>query len=159
MKETFFRHVDIRAENTFIPEPDLENPEKSAEDYNRLIKENGIDIQVLGIGRNAHIGFNEPGTSFESETALVELAASTREANARFFDSLDEVATHAVTVGIKNILSAKEIILLAFGSDKAEVVRAMLYGPITEEVPASALRLHPNVHVYLDEDAARRIDD
>ena len=115
----------------------------------------GVDLQLLGIGNNGHIGFNEPGTPFGSLTHIVELTESTREANKRFFASLDEVPTHAVTMGVKTVMQARSIILMAIGPAKAPIMKEMLQGPVTEKVPASVLQLHPDVTVYMDFEAAK----
>ena len=111
-------------------------------------------MQLLGIGNNGHIGFNEPGTPFGSLTHVVELTESTREANKRFFNSIDEVPTHAATMGIRTVMNARGILLIALGKAKAEIMKKTLCGPVTEEVPASVLQLHPNCTVYCDEEAA-----
>ena len=115
------------------------------------------DVQILGIGSNGHIAFNEPGTPFDSETHIVTLKESTRRDNARFFASIDEVPTHAVTMGIKTILNAKKIILVATGTNKADAIYNMINGPISEDCPASALRNHPDVDVIVDRDAAAKL--
>lgn len=122
--------------------------------YNDVISEYPIDFQILGIGRNGHIGFNEPGTSFEERTHVVDLEASTIEANSRFFDSIDDVPKQAISMGIASIMDSKMVVLLAFGKEKAEAVRAMLTGDITEDLPASILQKHPNCVVIVDTDAA-----
>ncbi|MGO2748144.1 glucosamine-6-phosphate deaminase [Microbacterium sp.] len=114
----------------------------------------GIDVQILGIGQNGHIGFNEPGSGFHSLTRVTPLDASTRAANARFFDSIEDVPTHAVTQGIATILSARRIVVFAFGRAKADAVAAAISGPRTEQMPASALQDHPDVSWVIDEDAA-----
>ena len=152
MDKNLFEHVDIDMANTRVPSGI--NTEIAA-DYDREIEEaGGVDMQLLGIGNNGHIGFNEPGTPFGSITHVVELTESTREANARFFESIDEVPTHAVTMGIKTVMNAKKIILIATGAAKAPIVKEFIQGPVTEEVPASVLQLHPNVEVFLDHEAA-----
>lgn len=131
--------------------PDGTNPEA----YDDLIASHGgIDLQILGIGRNGHIGFNEPGSSFQSHTRVVDLDESTREANARFFDSLADVPQHSVTQGIGTILNARRLVVVASGAEKAAAVAAAINGPRTEEMPASVLRDHPDVTWFLDEDAA-----
>lgn len=123
--------------------------------YDSAIKAHGgIDVQILGIGQNGHIGFNEPWSGFESLTRVTPLDDSTRAANARFFESIDDVPTHAVTQGIATILAARRIVVLAFGQAKAAAVAAAISGPRTERMPASALQDHPNVSWALDEDAA-----
>ena len=116
--------------------------------------ENPVDLQVLGIGQNGHIAFNEPGTPFDSVTHEVALTESTIKANARFFDSIDEVPKSAICMGIANIMAAKEIILLAKGESKAKAIKAMVEGPVTTDVPASVLQKHPNVTVVADQAAA-----
>jgi len=134
--------------------PDAKTPEA----YDAAIAAHGgVDVQILGIGQNGHIGFNEPGSAFDSLTRVTPLDGSTRAANARFFDSLEDVPTHAVTQGIATILKARRIVVLAFGQAKAEAVAAAISGPRTEQMPASALQDHPNVSWVLDEGAASRL--
>ena len=125
--------------------------------YNLLLSENEIDIQVLGIGSNGHIAFNEPGTPFGSKTHCVELDQKTREDNARFFNSIDEVPTHAITMGLANIMKAKQIILIATGANKAEALRKMILGDVTEDMPASILQFHPNVVIFTDIEAVKTL--
>ena len=133
---------------------------KVCADYNEIIRSvGGIDIQLLGIGGNGHIGFNEPGEAFEKETHCVDLTESTIKANARFFESMDEVPKQAYTMGIKNIMAAKKILLVATGSAKADALYKSLYGPITPNVPASILQLHQDVTVVADEDALSLIKE
>ena len=152
MNENLFKHIDIDLANTRVPAGI--NTAIAAE-YDREIEAaGGIDLQLLGIGVDGHIGFNEPGTPWDSVTHVVELTENTREVNSRFFASLDEVPTHAVTMGIKTVMNARSIILMAIGKSKAEIVRAFIQGPVTTEVPASILQLHPAVEVYLDPEAA-----
>jgi len=125
--------------------------------YDQVLEDNPIDIQILGIGTNAHIGFNEPGTSFDSKTQKVFLTQETIESNKRFFDSEDDVPKHAYSMGIDSIMGAKKIILLAYGGNKAEAVANTVNGPVTEEVPASVLQNHPDVIVIVDEAAASNL--
>jgi len=125
--------------------------------YDQVLEDNPIDIQILGIGTNAHIGFNEPGTSFDSKTQKVFLTQETIESNKRFFDSEDDVPKHAYSMGIDSIMGAKKIILLAYGENKAEAVANTVNGPVTEEVPASVLQSHPDVIVIVDEAAASNL--
>ncbi|MBM4761028.1 glucosamine-6-phosphate deaminase [Bacillus sp. B15-48] len=154
MNEQLFNHIDIDKANTFVPLGDTENPQQQCVDYeNRLKEHGGIDLQILGIGSNGHIAFNEPGTSFQSETHIIELTASTREANARFFDSIDEVPTHAITMGIASIMRSKEILLLISGEGKREALSQLIHGEATEDFPASVLKNHPNVTIIADEAA------
>lgn len=139
---------------TFIPNGLATDVEAELARYNALLDEHPIDLQILGIGQNAHIGFNEPGSSRDTKTQLVDLAESTIQANARFFDSVEDVPTQAFSMGLASIMKSKHILLLAFGESKAQAVRDMVEGPVTEEVPASLLQEHPNVTVYLDSAAA-----
>lgn len=154
MHENLFNHVDIKEENVHIPyaHGDLE---ACCKEYNEMLSKVQIDLQVLGIGANGHIGFNEPGTCFDQETFIVKLTEKTRQDNARFFNSIDEVPTHAITMGIKNIMQAKQILLLASGKSKQEAVKKLLEGEITEDFPASVLKKHPNVIVIIDEEAGK----
>src|SRR5690625_3570667 len=153
MNERLFDHIDINKANTFIPNGLAENPEDECNRFEKLITEkDSIDLQVLGLGLNGHIGFNEPGTAFDARTHVVELVESTRNANARFFDHIDEVPTHAISMGIGTILDAKEIILLVQGDAKSSILHDVVHGPITEDVPASILQKHPKVTVITDID-------
>lgn len=138
----------------YLPNGLANDLEEEVSRYNDLISENPIDFQILGIGRNGHIGFNEPGTSFEERTHVVDLEASTIEANSRFFDSIDDVPKQAISMGIASIMDSKMVVLLAFGKEKAEAVRAMITGEVTENLPASILQKHPNCIVIVDTDAA-----
>ena len=153
MDHNLFDHIDIDKDRTRVPSGiDISDPAA----YDKEIQAaGGVDLQLLGIGNNGHIGFNEPGTPFGSLTHIVELTESTREANKRFFASIDEVPTHAVTMGIKTVMQARSIILMAIGPAKAPIMKEMLQGPVTEKVPASVLQLHPDVTVYLDYEAAK----
>jgi glucosamine-6-phosphate deaminase len=117
----------------------------------------GIDMQLLGIGCNGHIGFNEPGTPLESLTHVVELTQNTREVNARFFESLDDVPTHAATMGIKTVMNARKLLLIALGESKADAVYQTIKGPVSSACPASVLQLHPDAVVFLDEAAASKL--
>lgn len=157
MMRHLFNHVDIDQKNINLPNNDASSIDKHIKAYNDKMKKHPIDVQVLGIGANGHIGFNEPGTPFDNETFIVDLDEDTRIANQRFFDSLDEVPKKAITMGIKNIMRSKKIILLASGIHKAEAIKKMIEGPITTEHPASILQLHPNVEVFVDEEAGSMI--
>ena len=117
----------------------------------------GIDLQLLGIGNDGHIGFNEPGTPFGSTTHHIKLTEMTREANKRFFSSIDDVPTHAITMGIKTVMNARRIILIAIGEDKADIIAKAFLGKVIPMVPASVLQLHPFVEVYLDGAAAAKL--
>jgi len=148
MHENLFNHVDIKEENIHLPNGKAENLDAECVAYDTRIKEaGGVDLQLLGIGVNGHIGFNEPGTSFESLTNIVELTESTRTENAIYFDDSKDVPTHAITMGIQSIMNAKEIILIAFGEKKLEAMEKLKSGFITEDFPASQLLNHPNVTV------------
>ena len=152
MDKNLFEHIDIDMAKTHVPSGiDIE---KAAEYDAEIEKAGGIDLQLLGIGNNGHIGFNEPDTPFGSITHKVELTESTREANKRFFNSIDEVPTHAVTMGIKTVMNARKIILIALGTAKAPIIRETIKGEVTPRVPASVLQLHPDGEIYLDHDAA-----
>ena len=147
MEENLFRHINIRRENTFVP--DGLNPDREAvcAAYDaRIAALGGVDLQVLGIGNNGHIGFNEPDDHFTVGTHVVALKESTIQANARFFEDISQVPTHAVTMGMGAILQAKRILLLA-GAEKAAIVRQAMEGPVTPHVPASLLQLHPDVTI------------
>ena len=157
MHDNLFNHVDILEENVHLPSASGEDFDKQCDEYNAMLHEVEIDIQLLGIGSNGHIAFNEPGTSFELETHVVELTDKTRQDNKRFFNSINEVPTHALTMGIKNIMQAKEIVMLISGASKADTVVQLLNGPITEAFPASILHKHPNVTVIIDEAAYSKI--
>lgn len=158
MMENFFKHINIDFENINIPDGKAIDINKSSREYeSRIQKSGGIDIQILGIGRNGHIGFNEPGEKFEWTTHLVELDNDTIEANSRFFSNPDEVPKKAVSMGIKTIMNAKKIILLASGGDKADAIFKSVNGEITPEVPASILQLHPDVTLVIDREAAARL--
>jgi len=159
MNRNLFEHINISLPNTNIPNGLAPDSEAECSRYNNAIQTlGGIDLQVLGIGGNGHIGFNEPDTDFKKETHLVALTEETRTANARFFSTVDEVPTHAYTMGIKNIMSAKRILLLATGSSKAQALYDSLYGPITPHVPASILQLHNDVIVVADDKALDMIE-
>lgn len=132
-------------------------PDGMAKDYDDVLAQHAIDLQILGIGSNGHIGFNEPGTPFDSQTHVVDLTDSTIEANSRFFASRDQVPTKAISMGIASIMAAKKIILFAYGDKKADAIFKMVKGPVTEEVPASVLQNHPDVTLILDEAAAAKL--
>lgn len=148
MDKNLFSGININLENTHFP--DMNNPES----YTNLIEQHKIDFQILGVGSNGHIGFNEPGTSFESITHYVTLAESTRKDNARFFNSLDEVPAKAVTMGLKDIIRSKRIVLIAFGANKAQAIKQLVDGTESETWPVTILQRHPYVTLYLDKEAA-----
>ncbi|SFB22022.1 MULTISPECIES: glucosamine-6-phosphate deaminase [unclassified Bacillus (in: firmicutes)] len=154
MKKILFDHIDIPLDQTHISNGMAADLQRECDQYDRLIQSlGGVDVQILGIGQNGHIGFNEPGTSFESNTHIVSLTENTRIANSRFFPSIEDVPTNAITMGISSILKSKEIILLASGVKKAEAISKLLNGEIDESFPASALKLHHNVIIIADNDA------
>jgi glucosamine-6-phosphate deaminase len=158
MMENFFQHININKENINIPNGMAEDIEKECKNYeNKIKKINGIDLQILGIGVNGHIGFNEPDVNFEAETHLVMLDEKTIQSNARFFESIEEVPTKAISMGIKTIISSRKIVLLANGRGKAEAVEQMVKGKISPEMPASILQLHKDVTVIVDEEAGSRL--
>jgi len=138
-----------------VPDGALEGIEHAGDDYERALHESGgVDLQLLGIGTDGHIGFNEPGSSFASLTRVKTLTEQTRRDNARFFDSIDEVPRHCITQGLGTILRARHLVLLAFGAGKAAAVAGALEGPVTASLPGSAIQLHPHATVVVDEDAA-----
>lgn len=156
MKKHLFNKVNIKDININIPNGKAEDVEKECKEYEqRIIAKGGVDLQLLGIGRNGHIGFNEPDVKFEAMTHLVHLDEDTIEANSRFFNSIDEVPKKAISMGIKTIMHAKKVVLLASGENKAQTVYDMIYGPITPELPASILQLHNDVTIIVDEAAGR----
>lgn len=156
MERHLFSHIDLPSSQSHIPDGNAPDLEAECKHYDRLLeKVKHIDLQILGIGHNGHIGFNEPDHALTSGTHIVKLKETTREANARFFPSLEEVPTHALTMGVGTILKARTILFIARGADKAEVIHEALTGPIRTELPASLLQTHPNVVVLLDAEAGR----
>jgi glucosamine-6-phosphate deaminase len=148
MDTNLFSKINIKKENTFVPDGCAEDIKKECSEYDKLIENlGGIDIQLLGIGLDGHIGFNEPDEFFTKETHIVDLDPSTIEANARFFASKDEVPKTAITMGMGSIMNAKKILLIANGKSKEGIVKEAFFGPITPKVPASILQLHPDVTV------------
>ncbi|RST74207.1 glucosamine-6-phosphate deaminase [Siminovitchia acidinfaciens] len=155
MNEELFKYMNFAA--TYVPNGVAEDLEKECERYEGFLRNHPVDLQILGMGPNGHIGFNEPGTSFDSVTHIAELTPSTRDANKRFFDKEEEVPTRAITMGISSIMGAKEIMMLAFGEGKAEAVRTMIDAPVTVDCPATVLQNHSNAIVILDEAAASKL--
>lgn len=154
MHENLFDHVNLPVESTHLPNGMEMDSEKECKRYSALIKSmGGIDLQLLGIGHNGHIGFNEPDEQFAAQTHCVDLTEMTIEANKRFFASADEVPKQAFTMGIGTIMRAKKILMIVSGADKAEILKKSLYGPVTPQVPASILQFHPDVTVIADEAA------
>ncbi|OZY86340.1 glucosamine-6-phosphate deaminase [Cellvibrio mixtus] len=160
MKQQLFDHVDIDKTQTHVPAGDAEDPFAACEAYEKNIKQKGgIDIQLLGIGRNGHIGFNEPSSSLKSRTRVKTLTRATIDDNARFFGP-DEYQPHlSITMGIGTILESKKVVLLATGENKAEAIKATVEGPLTAACPASALQLHEQVVLVIDEAAASHLSD
>lgn len=158
MQENLFDHVDIDLAKTNIPNGMAPDPEAEVARYEAAIEAaGGIDVALLGLGHNGHIGFNEPGTPWDARTRRVQLAPQTIEANSRFFGSPEEVPTEALTMGIGTILESKQILLLVSGEGKAEILKQVLEGQLTTAVPGSVLRTHPNVIALVDKAAARLI--
>ena len=149
MNDNLFNHIDIDIAKTHVPDGLAEDGEAAGKAYDELVASLGYaDLQLLGLGHNGHIGFNEPGDSFIAPTHAVELSEKTRIANARFFDGdMDKVPTHAITMGIRSIMQAKKVILAVSGPDKMETLKKAIYGPITPEVQASILQLHKDLTV------------
>ncbi len=154
MSKYLFDRVDIDKKNTNLPNGKALDKNAECDRYNSLLKSMKQDVQVLGIGSNGHIGFNEPGTSLDSVTHVVNLTENTIKDNSRLFDDISQVPTQAFSMGIKNIMNAKSIILLASGKNKAEAIKGMVNGKIDISLPASVLQLHPFVTVIVDKDAA-----
>ncbi|MBI6020650.1 glucosamine-6-phosphate deaminase [Clostridium perfringens] len=156
MNTNLFDHINIDKNNTFVPNGLAENVEEECMAYDSRIQDmGGIDLQLLGLGANGHIGFNEPGEALSVGTHLTDLKESTIEANARFFDSIDDVPRKAITMGLGGIMKAKKIMVIASGEGKAEVVKAMMSGKITTEIPATMLQMHRDVILIVDEYAAK----
>ncbi|MFC4223890.1 glucosamine-6-phosphate deaminase [Lysinibacter cavernae] len=150
--------VGLNPELVHVPNGAIDGIRTAGERYEEaIVAAGGIDWQILGVGSNGHIGFNEPGSSLASLTRVVKLAEQTRQDNARFFDSIDDVPTHSITQGVGTILRARNLVLLAFGEHKAAAVASAIEGPVTASVPASAIQLHPHVTVLADEAAASQL--
>ena len=157
MRNNLFNHIDIDLANTDLPNGKAADLQAECDRYNAKLASLSVDVQILGIGSNGHIGFNEPNTAFGSVTHVVDLTENTIKDNARFFNSIDEVPTQALSMGIKNVMNAKSIILLASGANKADAIKATLEGPVTEAMPASVLQLHPNCYFVIDKAAASKL--
>ena len=152
MRHNLFDHVNIDQKNTNVPSG--VNGDGECERYDKLIADfGGIDLQLLGLGVNGHIGFNEPDDHFSLGTHKVTLTESTREANKRFFPSIDEVPTHAYTMGVRDILQARRVVMVASGANKAQAIKDAFFGPVTPQVPASILQYHPDFVLVADEEA------
>lgn len=155
MNNNLFNHINIDKKNTYVPNGLAEDIEKECGEYDKRIENlGGIDLQLLGIGNNGHIGFNEPDDFLHMSTHLTGLTEGTIEANARFFDKKEDVPTEAITMGLGGIMKAKKILLIASGENKAEIISKLVEGKITTQVPATLLQVHPNVTIVVDEAAA-----
>ena len=158
MQVNLFDYIDIKPENTHVLNGLAKDPEAECRAYNQLIRDlGGIDLQLLGMGHNGHIAFNEPGENFGLETHVVDLTESTIDANQRFFENRDDVPRHALSMGIKNIMNARRILMVVSGEDKAEAVYRAFAGPVTKQVPASVLQLHPDVTLVGDKAALSKL--
>ena len=158
MQVNLFDHIDIKPENTHVLNGLAKDPQAECAAYNQLIRDlGGIDLQLLGMGHNGHIAFNEPGDDFGLETHVVTLTDRTIDANTRFFESRDEVPRHALSMGIKNIMQARRILIVVSGEEKAETVCKAFAGPVTKDVPASVLQLHPDVTLVGDRAALSKL--
>ena len=159
MQQNLFDHISIDSANTMVPDGLTDDAQAMCTEYERKIEAlGGVDIQLLGIGHDGHIGFNEPCDHFPAATHEVELEEITRQANKRFFDSIDEVPTAAYTMGIGTVMAARKVLLIATGKDKAEILNKAFFGPVTPEVPASILQFHPDVTLIVDEAAAAGLE-
>ncbi len=158
MNTNLFDHVNIRKDHTFVPDGLQENSDQACQMYEQIIRDlGGIDLQLLGLGHNGHIGFNEPAEDFPKITHCVDLTESTIQANKRFFEKESDVPRQAYTMGIGTIMSAKKILVVVSGEDKAEILNKIINGPITPQVPASILQLHPDVTIVADNAALSKV--
>lgn len=158
MQENLFDHISIKPENTIVPNGLAKDVDAMCAAYEKKIEEwGGVDVQLLGIGHDGHIGFNEPETYFPGMTHEVQLTAMTREANKRFFDSIDDVPTAAFSMGIGTVMAARKIVMVITGADKADILKKSFFGPVDPQVPASILQFHPDVTVICDEAAASKL--
>ena len=160
MNDNLFSHVNIDVTKTHVPDGTIADADEACNAYEEIIASvGGVDIQLLGMGHNGHIGFNEPGTSFESLTHVTDLTEQTRKDNARFFDPLnEEVPTQACTMGLKTIMKAKKVLLVANGENKAKAIKGLLEGEVTEDLPASILQKHHDVVVIIDKAAGKLLE-
>lgn len=160
MNDNLFNHINIDVANTFVPNGLAKDLEVECKEYDkRIIELGGIDIQLLGVGNNGHIAFNEPDEHLSAGTHVISLTENTIEANARFFDNIDDVPRTAITMGVGGIMKAKKIILIASGESKAEAIKGLFSGKITTENPASMLQMHRDVTVIVDKEAAKLIEN
>ena len=157
MNDQLFNHLNFK--ETFVPNGANSDLDAECKGYDAIIDRHGIDLQLLGIGGNGHVAFNEPGTSFDFTTHVTDLVESTIDANSRYFENREDVPKTAITVGIKSIMDAKKILMIAYNDSKAQAIKEMIEGPVTTEIPASILQNHPDVTVIVDEDAAAMLSD
>jgi glucosamine-6-phosphate deaminase len=158
MWENLFKHVNFNSENTYVPQGNTEDPEEFCAWYETQIKKaGGIDLQILGIGRDGHIGFNEPGSSFASRTRVKALYKDTIEDNAKFFDKKEDVPRFSITMGVGTILEARKILLIASGEKKADITAQFIEGPVTSQITSTALQLHTHATVVLDKAASVKL--
>ncbi len=154
MHENLFNKVNVKPENIYVPNGSNMDADAACKEYDEIIeKVGGIDLQLLGIGEDGHIGFNEPADNFELGTHCVDLTESTIEANKRFFNSADEVPRQAYTMGIRTIMQARKVLMVANGKNKAQIIKDAFFGPVTPQVPASILQMHPDFILIGDEEA------
>jgi glucosamine-6-phosphate deaminase len=160
MNENLFHHINIKKENTFVPDGEKMDSDSVCKEYEAIIETlGGVDLQLLGLGHNGHIGFNEPSDEFSKTTHCVKLAQSTIDANTRFFPSVEDVPKQSYTMGIGTIMKARSILLLVSGIEKSDILAKVICGPITPKVPASILQLHPNVTIIADEEALSKVSN
>ena len=152
MNHNLFNHIDINKDNTNVPSGFVKDDQEAALYDEAIANAGGIDIQLLGLGSDGHIAFNEPGTPFDTLTHIAELTEQTISDNSRFFASINEVPTKACTMGLKSIMNAKKIILIATGKSKEKVVNELIYGEVSEDLPCSILKSHPDVTIYVDKE-------
>ena len=157
MNTNLFNHVNIDKNKTHVPNGLAKDDDSECARYNEIIKSRGIDLQLLGLGHNGHIGFNEPDDAFEKETHIVKLSDNTISANSRLFEEASMVPRYAFTMGIKNIMQARKIVVIVSGEDKADIVKEVFFGPVTPKVPGSILQMHNDVTVIGDEAAFSKI--
>ncbi len=159
MNENLFSKVNIKEENIFLPDGTADDLEAECERYDNVIRRHPIDLQILGIGHNGHIGFNEPDDLLLSKTHVVQLRPETVQSNSRFFSDIESVPKQAITMGVQSILQAKQIVLMAFGREKADIIAKSVLGDVRTDVPASILQLHRDVIVVLDRESASCLVD
>lgn len=157
MNDELFDHLDIKKENTHLPSGIGDLVQNCAQYEEEIKAAGGIDLQLTGIGTNGHIAFNEPGTSFDTYTHIAELTQSTIDSNAKFFPSREEIPTRAISMGIQSIMETRQVLMIAYGKSKAQAIKQMIDGPVSEDLPASILQRHANAIVLLDKEAASEL--